>query len=61
MIKRTPFWKQVFASALSGAAGQCLQPTDLLVQRATAIADAAQAKLDAEAQAAKKLKGTVAR
>lgn len=60
MTRRTQFRKDVFASALAGAAGQCLQPTDLLVQRATALADTAQAMIDAEA-AAKKLKSTVAR
>ena len=59
MIKRTPFWKDVFASALSGAAGQCQLPDIWLIQRATALADAAQAMLDAEALAAKKLRGTV--
>ena len=59
MIRRTQFWKDVFAHSLSGAAGQCLQPADLLIQRAAALADAAQAMLDLEAAAAKKLKGTV--
>ena len=61
MIRRTQFWKEVFTSALAGAAGQCLQTDAWLIQRATALADAAQAQIDAEAQAAKKLKGTVAR
>jgi hypothetical protein len=60
--RRTQFWKDVFAHALSGAAGQCLQPAELLITRATAIADKSQAMLDEEAAqlaAARKLRGTV--
>lgn len=59
MIRRTPFWKDVFAHSLSGAAYHAECPDVWLIQRATALADAAQAMLDAEAAAAKKLKGTV--
>lgn len=58
-VRRTQFWKDVFAHSLSGAAGQCLQTDAWLIQRATALADAAQLQLDLEAAAAKKLKGTV--
>ena len=59
MTRRTQFWKDVFAHSLSGAAGHAEHPDAWLIQRATALADAAQAMLDIEAAAAKKLKGTV--
>ena len=59
--RRTQFWKDVFAHALSGAAYHAEYPDAWLIQRATALADAAQIQLDLEAAAAKKLKGTVRR
>ena len=60
--RRTQFWKDVFAHALSGAAGHYLAPDEVLLRRATSLADKAQAMLDEEAArlaAARKLRGTV--
>jgi hypothetical protein len=59
--RRTQFWKDVFAHALSGAAqSDCYD--EWLLNRATSLADKAQAMLDEEAArlaAARKLRGTV--
>ena len=60
--RRTQFWKDVVAHALSGAAADCLTPDEVLLRRASSLADKAQAMLDEEAarlSAARKLRGTV--